>query len=148
MTDATTIGLTLSHLAGENGKPLATIAGSDDFAQKKIKYERIDDVRTSLVQLAFFNEPGGPLDLRGWTYYSSTATEENGYDDAGYTTQTRKSSFFSGLRYWDLRRECPGSVTDRGSRTSHPGSDRRRGGMGSADGGMECEEKDPGGNLR
>lgn len=93
LTDATTFGLTLSHLTGENGKPPVTNYDKNDSFTKKIKYERVDDLKNSLVQLAFSHETGGPLDLRGWAYYSKSETEENGYDDDTYTTQDSKNAY-------------------------------------------------------
>lgn len=70
-----------------------TNADKSDPFTKKIKYERIDDLKNPLAQLAFSHETGGPLDLRGWAYYSKTEIEENGYDDETYTTQDGKNAF-------------------------------------------------------
>lgn len=92
-TDATTLGLSLSQFTGENGKPPVTNYDKNDDFTKKIKYERTDDLRSSQVQLGVEHETGGPLDFRGWAYYSTTDTEENGYDDETYTTQEGKNAF-------------------------------------------------------
>lgn len=91
LTDYTTVGVTLSHMDGENGKPPVTNAGADIFA-KKIKYERVDEVQSSLLQLAFDHTTNGPFAIRGWAYYSQTDLEENGYDDASYSSQTARGA--------------------------------------------------------
>lgn len=92
-TDNTTLGLTLSHMSGENGKPPATNYDKSDPFSKKAKYERIDDIESSLVQVAFAHTTDGPLGIRGWAYYSQTDMEENGYDDDSYTTQDNQGAF-------------------------------------------------------
>jgi outer membrane receptor protein involved in Fe transport len=93
LTDQTTLGFTVSHAAGENGKPPVTNADKDDIFSKSIKYERIDDIDSSFVQLAFAHETNGPLSLRGWGYYSISEIEENQYDDDDYATQVEKGAF-------------------------------------------------------
>jgi len=93
LTDDTTLGLTFSHTDGENGKPPVTNADKNDIFAKKIKYERIDEVKSSLLQVAFSHKTKGPLDIRGWAYYSRTDLEENGYDDATYSNQKKKGAY-------------------------------------------------------
>jgi len=93
LTDENTLGLTLSRVTGENGKPPITNAGIDDFANKKAKYERIDDMSSTMVQAAFAHQGAGPWDYRAWVYFSQTDTEENGYDGPTYDSQTKKGSY-------------------------------------------------------
>ena len=92
LTDYTTFGLTFSHMDGENGKPPVTNADEDDIFSKSIKYERVDETQSSLLQLAFSHKTSGPLDIRGWVYYSQTDLVENGYDDDSYSSQTGQGS--------------------------------------------------------
>ena len=92
LTDYTTLGFTLSHMDGENGKPPVTNYDDEDIFSKSIKYERVDDIQSSLLQLAFSHKTSGPLDIRGWVYYSQTDLEENGYDDDTYSSQKGQGS--------------------------------------------------------
>jgi outer membrane cobalamin receptor len=93
ITDQTTLGFTVSHAAGENGKPPITNEDKDDIFSKSIKYERIDDIESSFVQLAIAHDTHGPLSLRGWGYYSLSEIEENRYDGDDYSTQMEKGAF-------------------------------------------------------
>jgi len=93
LSDANTLGFTFSRLDGENGKPPVTNYDKNDALTKKTKYERIDDIDNTLVQLAFDHDPAGPFGFRGWAYYSTTSELENRYDDDSYTSQTKKNSF-------------------------------------------------------
>jgi vitamin B12 transporter len=92
LTDYTTLGLTFSHVDGENGKPPVTNADDDDIFAKSLKFERVDEIKSSLLQVAFSHKTKGPLDVRGWAYYSQTDLEENGYDDDTYSSQKGQGS--------------------------------------------------------
>ena len=93
ITDENRVGLTVSHVTGDNGKPPVTNYDKNDLFSSKTKYERIDDLDSTMVQAAFAHDGGGPIDYRGWAYFSQTDTEENGYDDAGYDTQLLSGAF-------------------------------------------------------
>lgn len=91
-TDATTLGITFSHVNGENGKPPRTKGKEDPYLDKNPKFERIDDLSSSLVQFAADHQTGGPLDLRGWAYYSKTKLEDNVYKDETFEELDTKKS--------------------------------------------------------
>jgi len=94
ITNENSVGLTLSHVTGENGKPPVTNYDPLDNFSKKEKYERIDDLDSTMVQAAFAHDGAGPVDYRGWVYFSQTDTEENGYDNDDYNTQMKKGAFY------------------------------------------------------
>ncbi|MDD2465699.1 MAG: TonB-dependent receptor [Desulfobulbus sp.] len=94
LTDENSVGLTLSHVTGENGKPPVTNYDALDNFSKKEKYERIDDLDSTMVQAAFAHDGSGPVDYRGWVYFSQTDTEENGYDSEDYNSQVKKGAFY------------------------------------------------------
>ena len=94
LTDDNTVGLTLSRVTGDNGKPPTTNYDKNDAFSKKPKYERIDDLSSTMVQAAFAHEGAGPWEYRAWVYFSQTDTEENGYDDSSYTSQTKTGAFY------------------------------------------------------
>jgi outer membrane receptor for Fe3+-dicitrate len=77
LTDKTRLGLAVRHLTGENGKPPVTNYDRDDPFTKRVKYERIDDIESSLVQLAFDHQTAGPFQIRGWGFFSQSDVEEN-----------------------------------------------------------------------
>lgn len=91
--DRTQLGLTISHTSGENGKPPVVNYDPDDPFTKSPKYERIDDLKSSLVQVALDHKTAGPFEWRGWGFFSQTELEENRYDDDGYDTQEVKGAY-------------------------------------------------------
>lgn len=91
-TDATQMGLTLSYMQGERGKPPVTNPGADDYANK-LKYEREDYAKNLSVQFALDHDFDGPLSFKGWGYLNSLDLRENGYDDNNYNTQTKSGSY-------------------------------------------------------
>jgi len=93
ITDENSVGLTVSQATGDNGKPPVTNYDPLDNFSKKEKYERIDDIDSTMVQAAFAHDGAGPVDYRGWVYFSQTDTEENGYDNDDYDTQVKKGAF-------------------------------------------------------
>lgn len=93
LTDRTTMGLTVSHLSGENGKPPVTNYDRDDAFTKRPKYERIDDIQSDLVQLAVDHRTAGPFQIRGWGFFSQSDVEENRYDDNTYATQSENGAY-------------------------------------------------------
>jgi vitamin B12 transporter len=93
LTDKTQLGLTVSHLTGENGKPPVTNYDRNDPFTKRVKYERIDDIEHSLVQLAFDHQTDSPFQIRGWGFFSQSDAEENRYDDDTYSTQSENGAY-------------------------------------------------------
>ncbi len=91
--DRTQMGLTVSHLTGENGKPAVTNYDDADPFTKKPKYERIDDLETSLVQVAVDHKTAGPFEWRAWGFFSQSEIEENRYDNDTYDTQAAKGAY-------------------------------------------------------
>jgi len=91
-TDFTQVGLTVSYMKGERGKPPVTNSGTDAYA-KKLKYEREDYSENFSTSLALSHDFTGPLSFKGWVYYNKLDLRENGYDDSSYTTQTKDGSF-------------------------------------------------------
>jgi outer membrane receptor protein involved in Fe transport len=99
ISDKTQLGVTVSHDRGENGKPpvLDPVDPADPFA-KKTKYERIDDLNNTLLQVALAGDPEGPFQYRAWVYYNQLFQEDNGYDtptsnDPDTWTQIAKGAF-------------------------------------------------------
>jgi vitamin B12 transporter len=93
LSDKTRLGLTVSKLTGKNGIPPVTNYDPTDPFSKKPKYERIDDLDNSLVQLALDHKTEGPFDVRGWGFFSQSKVEDNRYDDSTYSTQDKKGAF-------------------------------------------------------
>jgi outer membrane cobalamin receptor len=93
LTDENTVGVTLNHVTGENGKPPVTNYDSSDNFSKKEKFERIDDLESTMIQAAFAHDGSGPVDYRSWVYFSQTDVDENGYDNDEYNTQLKKGAF-------------------------------------------------------
>lgn len=93
-TDATQMGLTLSYLEGDRGKPPVTNAGANDYANK-LKFEREDYARNLSTQFALSHDFEGPLSFKGWAYWNSQKLRENGYDNFDYNTQTKNGSYRS-----------------------------------------------------
>ncbi|BBO85720.1 TonB-dependent receptor [Desulfosarcina ovata subsp. sediminis] len=91
--ERTQLGLTVSHTTGENGKPAVTNSDDADPFTKSPKYERIDDLETSLVQVAIDHKTAGPFEWRGWGFFSQSEIEENRYDDDTYSTQDKKGAY-------------------------------------------------------
>jgi vitamin B12 transporter len=93
LTDKTRLGLTVSKLTGKNGIPPVTNYDPNDPFSKKPKYERIDDLDKSLVQVALDHKTEGPFDVRGWGFFSQSKVEDNRYDDSTYSTQDINGAF-------------------------------------------------------
>ena len=74
-TDATLIGVTVSYLNSDFGKP--PVAVVDDFAPG-LRYEREEDEGFN-TQLALNHDFKGPLSFKGWAYYNKLNTLENRY---------------------------------------------------------------------
>lgn len=74
-TDATLIGVTVSYLNSDFGKP--PVAVVDDFAPG-LRYEREEDEGFN-AQLALNYDFNGPLSFKGWAYYNKLNTLENRY---------------------------------------------------------------------
>jgi vitamin B12 transporter len=92
-SDVTHMGLTVSFMQGERGKPPVTNAGADDYAPKKAKYEREDYARNFSSQFAFSHDFEGPLSFKGWAYWNNSQVRDNRYDNADYNTQTSKDAY-------------------------------------------------------
>jgi vitamin B12 transporter len=100
LSEETQLGLTVSHDRGENGKPpvIDPADPADPFA-KNPKFERVDDLNSTMLQLALSGDPDGPFQYRVWGYYNQRFQEENRYDntmtsnDPDTWTQVRKNSF-------------------------------------------------------
>lgn len=91
-SDATQMGLTLSLMKGERGKPPVTNDGVDDYANK-LKFEREDYAENFSTQFALSHDFTGPLSFKGWGYFNALKLRENGYDDANYNAQTKNGSY-------------------------------------------------------
>ncbi len=91
-SDATQMGLTLSYMQGERGKPPVTNDGVDDYANK-LKFEREDYAENISTQFALSHDFTGPLSFKGWGYFNALDLHENGYDDNNYTTKTKNGSY-------------------------------------------------------
>ncbi len=91
-TESTLIGVTVSYLTGERGKPPVVV--DDDFAPR-LRFEREDDSDDLNLQLALNHDFKGPLSFKGWTYFNKLDLLENRYDDDTYTTQAAEDSFRS-----------------------------------------------------
>jgi len=92
-TDVTQMGLTLSYMKGERGKPPVTNSDRDDDYSKSIKYEREDYAENISTQFALSHDFDGPLSFKGWTYFNVLELRENGYDDLNYNTQIERNSY-------------------------------------------------------
>lgn len=90
-TDATLLGVTLSYLKGDRGKPPVAYDKSEDDFAKTAKYERQEDDEFN-VQLAASHDFAGPLSFKGWAYFNALDVVENTYDDDDYDSQTKKKS--------------------------------------------------------
>lgn len=86
-SDATLLGVTLSYMQGERGKPPFTIFGNaDPYAQQRQRFEREDDAENFSAQLAFSHDFTGPLSVKGWGYFNSLDVLESNYDNFNYNT--------------------------------------------------------------
>jgi outer membrane cobalamin receptor len=91
-SDVTQMGLTLSFMEGERGKPPVTNDGFDDYANS-LKFEREDYVKNLSAQFALSHDFDGPLSFKGWTYLNTQEMRENGYDDFDYNSQDDRNSY-------------------------------------------------------
>jgi len=92
-TDATQMGLTLSYMQGERGKPpVANYDAADPYANR-LKFEREDYAENLSTQLALSHDFDGPLSFKGWGYVNSLDLHENGYDNNDYNTQVIQNSY-------------------------------------------------------
>ncbi len=94
-SDVTQMGLTVSFMQGERGKPPVTNAGADDYAPNRAKYEREDFAENFSTQFALSHDFDGPLSFKGWAYWNRSEVRENNYDDFNYNTQTGKRAWRS-----------------------------------------------------
>jgi vitamin B12 transporter len=97
-TDALNLGLTLNYLEGENGAPPSTINDKKDAFAPSVKYDRTDDIETTMVQAAFDYTFQAPVLLRGWVYHSQGDIVSSRYDDDGYSKISKKGSFTEDAR--------------------------------------------------
>lgn len=92
-TDYTLMGLTVSYLKGERGKPPVVNSSNADPYANNLRFERENDAENFSTQLAFSHDFTGPLSFKGWGYFNSLDILENGYDNNTYTVQTRNNSY-------------------------------------------------------
>ncbi len=99
-TDATLLGVTVSFLKGERGKPPIALEGynskkgtGDPFA-KSVKYQRQEDEEFN-IQLAASHDFTGPLSVKGWAYFNSLDVDEEDYgkDDTYKTLDAGRSTY-------------------------------------------------------
>jgi len=86
-TDDTMVGFTVSHLSGEFGKPPVTNFSPSDPFSSNLKFDRMDDMDGTNLQLAASHRFDTVFSARGWAYFNRLDSLENRYDDATYTTQ-------------------------------------------------------------
>jgi len=91
-TDVTQMGLTLSYMEGERGKPPATNSDKNDDYSKSLKFEREDYAKNLSTQFALSHDFEGPLSFKGWAYLNTLEVRENRYDDENYNTQDGKKA--------------------------------------------------------
>lgn len=92
VTDKLNLGMFVSHLEGEYGKPPIAFDSSDPFA-RSARYERTEDQRGTTLQIGgdyAFNENWG---AKLWFFHNQLEETEFGFDDANYNTITAKNSF-------------------------------------------------------
>jgi vitamin B12 transporter len=86
------LALTMSYVQGEYGKPASTLTNADPFASNP-KFLRIDSLEGFSAQLAADYTPTGPFSLRAWAYHNRMDQHERAYDDATYSTISRRNSY-------------------------------------------------------
>ncbi len=86
------LALTMGYVQGEYGKPAGTLTTADPFASTP-RYQRIDNLEGFSVQLAANYTPSGPLSLRAWGYHNRMDQHERSYDNATYSTISRRNSY-------------------------------------------------------
>ena len=91
-SEKTFLGMTLSYLGGERGKPPVDNYSKTDPFTSNLKYDRLDDSKNYSVQLAGSHDLEGPSHIKGWVFVNQLDQLENRYDDATYTTQLLKGS--------------------------------------------------------
>lgn len=93
ITEKLNLGLFISHLQGDYGKPPITFDNkADDFA-RRAKYERTENQRGTTFQLGGdyrFNEN---WDGKLWFFHNQLDEKLLGYDDANYNSISEKNSF-------------------------------------------------------
>ncbi len=93
VTDVFNLGLTFNYQDGKNGVPPSTIDDKKDIFAPSIKYDRIEEIKSTSLQAAFDYTFQAPLQLRGWLYTSTGDTLTNRYDNDKYTSITKKGSY-------------------------------------------------------
>ena len=87
------LGLTLNHQDGEKGVPPVTIDDKKDAFAPNIKYDRMEEFKSTAIQAAFDYTFTAPLQLRGWAFFSQGDILFNRYDDDTYSTMAQKGSY-------------------------------------------------------
>lgn len=85
------LALTMGYVQGEYGKPASTLPSGTFSASPK--YLRMDSLEGFSVQLAADYTPEGPFSLRAWAYHNRMDQHERAYDDASYSTISRRNSY-------------------------------------------------------
>jgi outer membrane cobalamin receptor len=92
VTENLDLGVFLSHVDGEYGKPPTVFASSDPFSSKA-KYERSEDQKGTTLQVGanydFNHDWSGKL----WFFNNQLDEDTAGYDDDNYQTIVKKNSF-------------------------------------------------------
>jgi len=91
-SEKTLLGITLSYLKGEQGKPPVVNYDKNDPFSSNVKYERETNSENMSLQLAASHDLEGPFRLKGWVYLNQLKLQDDRYDDEHYNTQLLKGS--------------------------------------------------------
>ncbi len=91
-SEKTLLGITLSYLKGEQGKPPVVNYDKNDPFSSNVKYERETNSENTSLQLAASHDLEGPFRLKGWVYLNQLKLQDDRYDDEHYNTQLLKGS--------------------------------------------------------
>lgn len=91
-SEKTLVGVTLSYLKGEQGKPPVVNYSKTDPFSSNLKYERETNSENTSVQLAASHDLSGPFHLKGWIFLNQLKLQDDRYDNNQYDSQLLKGS--------------------------------------------------------
>ena len=92
VTDKLSLGLFVSHVDGDNGKPPTVFSSTDPFASKA-KYERTEDQTGTSFQVGADYDFNADWSGKLWYFNNHLDEDTAGYDDNDYNSIIKKNSF-------------------------------------------------------
>jgi outer membrane cobalamin receptor len=91
-SDKTLVGVTVSYLKGDQGKPPVVNYDKNDPFSSNIKYERESNSENTSLQVAASHDLNDSFRVKGWAFLNQLKLQDDRYDDSHYDTQLLKGS--------------------------------------------------------